>query len=60
METHYISLRFDFEILKVADKKLKRTEQVVLKYWSEYYYNQKQEKQTNEGRKKANEVQSDL
>ncbi len=55
-----ISLRWDYEITKTSDKKVKRRNDVILHYWSEYYYNQKQDEKANKGKKKTSEAQNDL
>jgi hypothetical protein len=55
-----ISLRFDYEIFKVSDNDVKKTDDVTLKYWSEYYYNRKQGERANAERKKSDDVQIDL
>ena len=55
-----ISLRCEYVTLKIADNKVKRTDNVVLKYFSEYYYNRKQAKKADSERKKYDDVINDL
>jgi hypothetical protein len=55
-----ISVRFDHKNYKLAKNKLKQIDDVVLKYWSEYYYSQKADIKKNEGLKRNKESQNDL
>jgi hypothetical protein len=55
-----ISLRIDIETLKVSDSKFKKRESVFLKYWSEYYYDQRKNKKVKEEKKEVNEAINDL
>lgn len=55
-----ISLRYDHESLKISDKKIKATDDVVLKYWSEMYYSLKQDEKTDEAIQERIKMQDDL
>ena len=55
-----ISLRFNHETFMLPDKNAKVTDDVVLKYWSEYYNKLKRDKKANEESKERNKVQSDF
>jgi len=55
-----ISLRCEYVMHKIADKKVKRTENVILKYSSGYYYNRKQDKKADGERKRYDDVIKDL
>jgi hypothetical protein len=55
-----ISLRFDRKAFKAAANKTKNTDDVILKYLSEYYYTLKQDKKADDESKERTKVQDDL